>query len=221
MFLEIRGLLNSDEVARLAALAREVKFVDGRISNPDNQTKNNLQADAADPRYNETVRIVMGAMTRSAEFRDFSFARRIAPPLLCRYEPGMKYGAHADVAYMQVAGGVLRSDVSCTVFISDPSSYDGGELTLHMGLRRPITVKGAPGDAVLYPSTMLHEVAPVTRGQRIVSITFIESLIPEQHQREILYELNEIGALEGLNMRWENRVRLEVVRQNLTRLWSK
>ena len=82
-------------------------------------------------------------------------------------------------------------------------------------------MKGAPGDLVVYPSTMLHEVRPVRAGMRLVSITFVESLITDEHQRTQLYELNEVAALEGLNMKWENRVRLETVRQNLTRMWSK
>src|SRR5215467_1023390 len=126
MFLEIKGLLNPAEVARLTALSREVKFVEGRISNPANTTKDNLQADLADPKYRETTDIVAAAFARSREFRDFAMPKRIAPPLLCRYEPGMKYGAHADAAMIPLGNAPLRSDISCTVFIAEPSSYDGG-----------------------------------------------------------------------------------------------
>jgi PKHD-type hydroxylase len=220
MFLELKGLLDAQEVARLQALGREVKFIEGRISNPANTTKDNLQADHADPRYAESVQIVSSAFARSREFRDFAFPKRIAPPLLCRYEPGMKYGAHADAAHIQAANATLQSDLSATVFISDPQHYEGGELVIHLGTR-PVVMKGVPGEVIVYPSTMLHEVRPVRAGTRLVSITFIESLIPDEHKRTQLYELNEVGALEGLNMRWENRVRLETVRQNLLRMWSK
>ena len=220
MFLEIKGLLTPPEVARLVALSRELRFVDGRVSNPANQTKNNLQADHADPKYAESVQIVNAALARSREFVDFAMPKRVAPPLLCRYEPGMKYGAHADAAILQVANGRLRSDLSCTVFVGAPSTYEGGELSMTIGTR-PIAFKGDAGDAIVYPSTMLHEVVPVRAGQRLVSITFIESLIADQHQRSQVYELNEIAALEGLNLKWENRVRLDVVRQNLMRMWSK
>ena len=219
MFLEIKSLLNPAEVVRLMALSREVKFVEGRISNPANVSKDNLQADLADPKYNESTQIVSAALSRSREFLDFAMPKRIAPPLLCRYEPGMKYGAHADAAVIVLAGGNLRSDISCTVFISEPSSYEGGELVTHLGTR-PVPFKGMPGDAIVYPSTLLHEVRPVRAGQRVVSITFIESLIADEYQRTQLYELNEIGALEGLKMDWQNRVRLELVRQNLFRMWS-
>jgi PKHD-type hydroxylase len=219
MFLEIKGLLTPAEVARLTALSREVKFVEGRISNPANTTKDNLQADLSDPKYSESTDIVAQAFARSREFNDFAMPKRIAPPLLCRYEPGMKYGAHADAALIPLGDNPLRSDISCTVFIAEPSTYEGGELVTHLGTR-PVVFKGEPGDAIVYPSTMLHEVRPVRSGQRLVSITFIESRIADEHRRSQLYELNEIGALEGLKMSWQNRVRLELVRQNLLRMWA-
>lgn len=220
MFLEIKNLLSPADIARLTALSRELRFVDGRVTNPANTTKQNLQADHADPRFTEAVQVVQAAIMRSQEFMDFAMPKRIAPPLLSRYEPGMKYGAHADAAIIQVPNGRIRSDLSCTVFVSTPATYDGGELSLVSG-NRTLTFKGGAGDAIVYPSTTLHEVKPVRSGQRLVSITFIESLISDQHQRLQVYELNEIAALEGLNMKWENRVRLDVVRQNLMRMWAK
>ena len=219
MFLKIHNLLAAPEISRLVALSRKLRFVDGRVSNPANQTKVNLQADAADPKYAESVQIVSAAFTRSREFVDFALPKHVAPPLLCRYESGMKYGAHADAAVIQLGAGRIRSDLSCTVFVSDPSTYTGGELVIAMG-NLAIPIKSAAGEAIVYPSTALHEVVPVRSGQRLVSITFIESLIADQHQRTQVYELNEIAALEGLTMKWENRVRLDVVRQNLLRMWS-
>ncbi|MCE9522217.1 MAG: Fe2+-dependent dioxygenase [Alphaproteobacteria bacterium] len=220
MFLEIKGILTPQEVARLFTLSRELRFVDGRVTNPANQTKNNLQVDHGDPKYAESVHIVNAALARSREFVDFAMPKRVAPPLLSRYEPGMQYGAHADSAIIQVPNGRLRSDLSCTVFVAEPSTYDGGELSIVAG-SRTIAFKGGAGDAIVYPSTTLHEVVPVRAGQRLVSITFIESLIADEHQRSQVYELNEIAALEGLTMKWENRVRLDVVRQNLMRMWAK
>ena len=224
MFLELRDLLTPADVARLTALARELRFVDGRLSNPHNVTKANLQADMSDPRYGESVKIVTDAFTRSRAFQDFAMPRKIAPPLLCRYDPGMKYGPHGDIAFMSVPTGAgqleLRSDLSCTVFLGDPASYEGGELMLHLGTR-PVPIKGKPGEAFVYPSTLLHEVRPVTAGQRLVAITFIESLLPDEQDRAALFELKEVLALEGLKMNWVSRVRMEVVVQNLTRRWSR
>ena len=219
MLLKIKNLLSAEECARLVALAGELKFVDGRVSNPANTSKQNLQADASDPKYAESVQIVGGAMARSREFASFAIPKRIAPPLLCRYEPGMKYGAHADSAIIQLPNARIRSDLSCTVFVGDPAAYEGGELAIAVG-NQSIAFKGAPGEAIVYPSTTLHEVVPVRSGQRLVSITFIESLIIDQHLRQQVFELNEIAALEGSRMNWESRVRLDVVRQNLMRMWS-
>jgi PKHD-type hydroxylase len=219
MLLKIKNLLTSQECERLVALAGELKFVDGRVSNPANAAKQNLQADPSDPKYAESVQIVAGAMTRSREFGTFALPKRVAPPLLCRYESGMKYGAHADSAIIQLANAKLRSDLSCTVFIGDPATYEGGELAMVVG-NQTLAFKGTPGEAIVYPSTMLHEVVPVRSGQRLVSITFIESLVPDQHQRMQIYEINEIAALEGNHMNPESRVRLDVVRQNLLRMWS-
>jgi PKHD-type hydroxylase len=224
VFLEQRDFLTQAEVARLTALGREMPFIDGRLSNPHNITKMNQQGDVTDARHAEASRIVSEAFARSRPFQDFAMPKIVAPPLLARYEPGMKYGAHSDVAFMQVlrdgALTPLRSDISATVFLNDPRSYDGGELVLHLGTR-PVPIKGAAGELFAYPSTLLHEVRPVTKGQRLVSITFIESLVPDERDRNALFELKDVWALEGLKMDWVNRVRMGVVLENLTRLWSR
>lgn len=220
MFLEIKNLLTDAEVAHLQSLAGRLRFVDGRASNAAFDQKNNLQVDHGDSGYAESAKLVGDAFERSREFRDFAFPKRVAAPMLARYEPGMKYGAHADAAFLPLPDGPLRSDISCTVFLSDPRSYEGGELVIHLGVRA-LPLKAAPGSAILYPSTTLHEVAPVRTGVRLVSLTFIESQIPDEQERAMLYELGEISALEGASMNWLNRMRLEVVRQNLTRKWSR
>lgn len=219
MLIKIKNLLTPAEVSKLAAIAQTVQFVDGRMSNAANPTKQNLQADTRDPGYAESTQIVSTALSRSREFSEFAMPKRVAPPLLCRYEPGMKYGAHADSALMQIGNQRMRSDLSCTVFLADPSAYEGGELAIVIG-NQVLPFKGEPGEAIVYPSTTLHEVVPVRSGRRLVSITFIESLIADPHQRAQVYELNEIAALEGNSMKWENRVKLDVVRQNLMRMWS-
>ena len=140
---------------------------------------------------------------------------------MCKYEVGMAYGAHSDVALLPLKKlqMVLRSDISITVFLNDPASYDGGELVLHLESRR-VPIKLPAGGLVAYPSTLLHEVAEVTRGQRLVAITFVESQIIDERQRQMIYSLGEVSALEGLTMKPENRLRLDLVRQNLIRMWS-
>ena len=220
MFLEIKDFLDPITVARLTDMAARLTFVDGRISNPNNTAKANLQASHADPLYAESSRIVADAFARSAPFQEFAFPRHVAPPLLARYEVGMTYGAHADASHMRFGNELRRSDLSATVWLNDTASYDGGELVVYLG-DQPLVIKGAPGSVIVYPSTQLHEVTPVRRGTRLVSITFIESLIPDEYQRSQIYELSEVLALEGASMKWENRIRLDAVRNNLMRLWAR
>lgn len=221
MFLEVKGVLNPGEVERLTEIAAKVRFVDGRMTNIANETKNNRQADMHTPEANEAAQLALNGLVRTREFRDYSFPKIIAPPMLARYDqPGMKYGAHYDAAFVTVANGqTLRSDVSATIFLSPPKSYEGGELVINHGTRST-AIKLEPGDAIFYPSTTLHEVAPVTSGVRLVAITFVQSLIADPLERHLLYELNEVAALEGLKMSWDNRMRLEGVRSNLLRRWS-
>lgn len=220
MFIELKNLLTSAEVAHLVALSQTIAFEDGRATNSGFDQKQNLQADTGDKAFAESASLVSAAFARSRLFQDFAFPRRIAPPRLARYEAGMKYGAHADAAFMPMSGGALRSDLSCTVFLTDPRSYEGGELVLHLGARA-LPLKAEAGNAILYPSTTLHEVAAVRSGVRLVSLTFIESRIPDEQERGMLFELGEVSALEGAAMSELGRMRLEVVRQNLTRKWSR
>lgn len=221
MILEIEDLLSPTEVKRLQQIGAEASFVDGRLSNPHNKTKNNEQIDHAAPGYQESSQLVMNALLRHEGFRDFSMPNKIAPPLLCKYEVGMAYGAHSDVALLPLKKlqMILRSDLSFTVFLNDPKTYDGGELVLHLESRK-LPIKLPAGGLVVYPSTMLHEVAKVTRGQRLVAISFIESQIIDERQRHMIYTLGEVSALEGLTMNPENRLRLDLVRHNLIRMWS-
>ena len=114
---------------------------------------------------------------------------------------------------------MIRSDISCTIFLEHPEAYEGGELTIHLG-DKTVSVKGKAGSAVLYPSTTIHEVMPVTKGERLVAITFIESQIIDEHKRDLLYTLNEVAALEGYNISWDNRVQLQHVSASLHRMWS-
>ncbi len=219
MILELKDVLTEAELAQLRGMASRMTFLDGRSSNTGFAEKMNLQADPGAAEARESAKIVSGALARSREFTDFAFPKRVLPPLLTRYTAGMKYGAHADAALLATPTGPLRSDLSMTVFLNPPESYEGGELVMHLGARS-VPIKLHAGAAIVYPSTTLHEVTPVRSGERLVAITFIESIVPEEADRDVIYELGEISALEGNNMHWANRMRLEVVRQNLTRRWS-
>ena len=145
MFLKIKDLLTTPEISRLTALSRELRFVNGRVSNPANLTKDNLQVDPSDPKYSESVQIVSAAFSRSREFMDFALPKHVAPPLLCRYTSGMKYGAHADAALVHIGSARLRSDISCTVFVSDPAAYEGGDCRSWSAIRRSLSRSGRRG----------------------------------------------------------------------------
>lgn len=220
MFLTIPNLLNAAEVSAIVEIARQARFIDGKRSNPHNLAKQNVIADTVDPLSQQASQIALGAFQRSEEARNFAFPRRVPAPTLSRYAVGMKYGPHTDAPFLPIGPEPLRSDVSCTIFISAPEQYQGGELLIHLGTEG-VSIKGASGSALLYPSTTLHQVAPVTSGERLVMITFIESQIPDQLQRELLYTLGEVRALEGLKMEWQNRTQIEFVIANLHRMWSR
>lgn len=218
MFLEIEGLLSPAQVSELMAIAADAHFVNGRISNPHNLAKDNLQLHDQ-PAYARSAQIMTEALFACEAFANFAFPKIIAPPMITKYEIGMRYGAHADAAFIPLAKRPLRTDVSITIFLADPASYDGGALSVALGTRA-IEFKGAPGSAIVYPSNTLHEVTPVTRGVRVAAISFVESEIADPINRDLLYELNEIAGLEGNNMAHENYSRLQRVRDSLRRMWS-
>jgi PKHD-type hydroxylase len=211
-------ILTDAEIAECRRIAASTPFIDGRITNPHNLAKQNEQLH--DPAaYQKSAELLKQALQRSPEFIEFAFPVAMAPPLMTRYKPGMKYGAHADAAFIQLPGATIRSDLSCTIFLNDPKDYDGGEL--HVGLGdAQLTFKLQPGEAIVYPSDSFHQVVPVTRGERLVAITFIQSRIQDPFRRNLLFELNEVAALEGLKMDPENYGRLQLIQQNLLRYWS-
>ncbi|MEO7814441.1 MAG: Fe2+-dependent dioxygenase [Sphingomicrobium sp.] len=214
----ILPILSAAEVAQCRDIAAAAQFADGRITNPHNVAKNNQQMH--DPSaYQQSSELLRAALLRSREFLDFSFLVSMAPPLITRYQPGMKYGAHADAAFIQLPKIAIRSDLSCTIFLSDPASYDGGELKVRLG-DGELSFKLKAGEAIFYPSDSLHQVVPVTRGERLVAITFIQSRIQDPVRRNLLFELNEVAALEGLKMAHDNYSRLQLVQQSLLRNWS-
>jgi PKHD-type hydroxylase len=214
----ILKLLTDAEIAECRRIAAEAPFVDGRISNPHNKAKINEQLH--DPQaYQKSSQLLLNAFGRSEEFREFAFPVAIAPPLITRYHPGMRYGAHADAAFIPLPTGPLRSDLSCTVFLNEPTDYEGGELYIQLG-DADLKFKLRPGEAIVYPSDTLHQVVPVSKGERLVAISFIQSRIQDPFRRNLLFELNEVAALEGLKMAPENFSRLQLVQANLLRYWA-
>ena len=214
----ILSILSASQVDECRRIAVAAPFVDGRISSPHNKAKQNQQLH--DPQaYKQSSELLRQALVASEEFREFAMPVAMAPPMMTRYQPAMHYGAHADAAFIQLPGATIRSDLSCTIFLSDPASYEGGALRIQHG-DEGVRFKLRPGEAIIYPSDMLHEVEPVMKGERLVAISFIQSRIADSVRRNLLFELNEVAALEGLKMAPENFIRLQLVRENLLRQWG-
>jgi PKHD-type hydroxylase len=214
----ILQLLNQQEIEECRKIAAAAPFVHGRITNPHNKAKDNEQLHEQQA-YQRSSQMLLQAFGRSAEFAEFAFPQLIAPPLITRYKPGMHYGAHADAAFIQLPGQTIRSDLSCTIFLNEPDSYEGGALHVRYG-DADIRFRLKPGEAIVYPSDTSHEVEPVTKGERLVAITFIQSRIPDPFRRNLLFDLNEVAALEGNAMDPANFSRLQLVQQNLLRYWG-
>ena len=213
------AVLDKSEIDQCRSIAAAAPFVDGRISNPHSTVKINQQLGDLSA-YQTTSKLLQQALARSEEVREFAFPLVIAPPLITRYQPDMRYGLHADAAFLQLpTGAPFRSDLSCTIFLNEPESYEGGALHVRLG-DASIRFKLPAGVAIIYPSDTLHEVEPVTSGERLVAITFMQSRIPDPFRRSVLFTLNEIAALEGRKMDHENFTQLQLIQAQLLRYWG-
>ena len=215
---KVLPILTAQEVEECRKIAASAPFVDGRITNPHNTAKQNEQLHDQSA-YQRSAQLLQAALVRNEELMNFAFPVKIAPPLITRYKPGMKYGFHTDVAFMQLPSSGMRSDLSCTIFLNEPENYEGGALHIKLG-DGEMRFKLRPGEAIVYPSDTLHAVEAVTKGERLVAITFMQSRIQDPFRRNLLYNLNEVAALEGLSMKPENFTMLQLVQNQLLRHWA-
>ena len=189
MQFEIVTLLSPEEAARTLTEISRAKFGDGRSTafGLARDVKHNLQADRSAGDWATIDQQFFSALQRNREFQLFAHPKRVLPPQFSRYEPGMQYGAHVDSAVM---GGdhPMRVDLSMTLFLSPPDSYDGGALAIESSSGEE-EIKLAPGEAVVYPSTTMHRVTPVTRGVRLAAVTWIQSAVRDERVRDILRDL--------------------------------
>lgn len=219
MIRVLPNVLSAAELQAVRELLPQVRFGDGRITNPDSAVKQNLQAPQEDPANARIAQIARDALMRYPELRVFAQPRTMARTTVVRYEPGMNYGWHVDEALFP-STPPMRSDLSCTVFLNDPGDYDGGELTIQLGAQE-LSYKLEPGSAILYPSTTIHRVTPVTRGVRLAAITWLQSWVADSGQRELLVQLEEARALAASGGdRQRLQVLLESLRTNLFRMWA-
>lgn len=191
MLLIIPNLLNAAQLAKMHEIIAGGEFIDGKLSAgfAAARVKHNEELGPEPERMQRLIRILMASLGHNETFRFGALPHRVADPIFARYQPGMAYGEHVDDPIMGSGGPRFRSDVSMTVFLNAPSDYDGGELVIRTSFGEQ-RVKRAAGDAVIYPSSSLHQVAEVTRGERLVALTWIQSYVRDPARRELLYDLN-------------------------------
>jgi len=219
MLHHLKNVLSPEEVAEVRDLASKGKFVEGKVTNPNSPNKNNLQVPYGDPHGEQAADLVIAALARSQAVQDLIYPSQISRPTLCRYEPGMTYGFHVDAAIFR-SEPLMRSDVSCTVFISGADEYQGGELEIQSGSGM-LRFKGNAGDAVVYPSTTLHRVAPIESGERLVAINWFQSMVRDQNHRDVLAQLQQVdNVLYAAGDPQRGRLLVGAIRTNLLRMWA-
>lgn len=226
MLLQVPKVLTAEQVAHCRARLEQAGWADGRITagHQSAKAKDNAQLPETDPAARELGALILDALSRNSTFFSAALPQRVYPPLFNRYAGGQSFGFHVDnaIRYDRSRGGMdaVRTDLSATLFLSAPEEYDGGELVIE-DTYGSHSVKLAAGDLVLYPGTSLHRVTPVTRGARVASFFWIQSLLPEDSQRRLMFELDV--AIRRLNADVPEHpalVQLTGVYHNLLRRWS-
>lgn len=221
MLLRIPSLLSDEQLKTVLTLLARGRFVDGRLSAglAAQRVKYNEELEQDSAELEQLNEIVMGSLVRHPAYRNGALPQRVAVPFYARYAPGMGYGDHIDDPVMG-PGPRYRSDIAITIFLNGPECYDGGELIIRTAFGDS-EVKLAAGDAIMYPASSLHRVAEVSRGERLVAVTWVQSLVRDAARRELLYELNL--AREKLLHTLpdaEETARVNAAYVNLVRMWA-
>lgn len=225
MLTVIPDLLDPATVQRVRTLIDAAQWIDGNVTSGHQSAlaKRNMQLPEDSPEARQAGQIILEALGRSPLLIAAALPLKIFPPLFNSYEGGQAFGVHVDNAVRVQAGTGLRirSDLSMTVFLEDPQSYDGGELTVetNFGVQR---VKLPAGHAVLYPSSSLHRVEPVTRGRRIASFFWLQSMVRDDAARQMMFDLDSSIQALAVDLGHDNAqvIRLTGVYHNLLRRWA-
>jgi PKHD-type hydroxylase len=223
MLAHVESVLNPDQVALCRERLAASTWVDGRITagSQSAAAKRNLQVPEDSPTARELGELILGALGRNQDFVSAALPLRVFPPLFNRYDAGMAFGAHVDNA-IRFSGPVrFRTDISCTLFLSEPDEYDGGELIIE-DVYGEHAVKLSAGDMILYPATSLHRVAPITRGARWGAFFWTQSMVKSDEQRTLLHTVDRnvqrLSAKLGLGD--PEVVSLTGAYHNLLRMWA-
>ena len=224
MLVHIPKVLTEAQVARCHELMDGASWVDGRVTagHQSARAKDNLQIPEGSPEAREMGEMIVAALEKSPLFITAALPLRVFPPLFNRYEPGMTFGAHVDNAIRQATGTPfrIRTDLSVTLFISRPEDYDGGELIVE-DVYGAHSVKLPAGDLILYPATSLHRVTPVTRGARDASFFWVQSMVRDDGERAVLFDLDM--AINQVNQAVSDHsavIALTSCYHNLLRRWA-
>jgi PKHD-type hydroxylase len=217
----IPDILDWTEIKKIRAAIAEGEFEDGKktAGYRAKRVKHNLQMDRSSEAAKAVKAIILTGLRRNPTFQRVALPKAIRPPLISRYQEGMNYGLHVDDAMM---GGnpKERTDISVTVFLSDPADYDGGETVMNSSFGKQ-EIKLPAGAAVVYPSSTLHRVAPVTRGERLAAVTWVQSHVRDPAKREILSDLRSMrDKLVKLRPEEEEADLAFKTYSNLLRMWS-
>jgi len=223
MFLILPKLLDDEAIAAVDAILETAEYKDGAATAGQvaKKAKDNLQLDRdGTPDAAKLDEIILGAMWSNASFRAAAIPRKIMPPYVSKYTEGMSYGVHVDNPVIVAGDTAVRTDISMTLFLSDPEGYEGGELTVKSDAGET-HVKLPKGDGVIYPTGELHAVRPVTSGERICAVTWVQSMVADPTRRRIAYELDLVCQSIARKMpdSEEHRV-LGRTYGNLLRLWG-
>jgi PKHD-type hydroxylase len=226
MLLHIQNVLTAEQVAHCRGKLDAAGWADGRLTAgyQSAKAKNNLQLPDDHPVARELGALVLDGLQRSAMFMAGALPRRIFPPLFNCYREGQSFGYHVDNAVRYPRTGddrsPVRTDLSATLFLSDPDEYDGGELTIEDTFGTH-AVKLPAGDLILYPASSLHRVEPIVRGARVASFFWIQSLVRDDGERRLLFDLDV--SIQSLNQQMADDpalVQLVGVYHNLLRRWT-
>jgi PKHD-type hydroxylase len=224
VLLPIPDVLTPEQVAQARKVLDEAEWIDGRVTagHQSARTKNNLQLPEDHPAARQVGTMILEALSKSPLFISAALPLRVFPPLFNRYQGGQAFGTHVDNAIRQIgtSGHSIRTDLSATLFLSQPDEYEGGDLVIEdtYGVQN---VKLPAGHLVLYPSTSLHHVRPVTKGARVASFFWIQSIIRDDGERSLLFDLDvSIQRINEDNPNHPSAIQLTGVYHNLLRRWA-
>jgi len=222
MLSEINKLLSTTDLEKIKSLIGDAQWQSGENSAgaQARKIKSNEEMDQACKSWTAINQIVVSQLYAHPIFQSLVLPSKVSAAFISRCQPGMYYGPHIDNPIMGNANARYRSDVAITVFLSDPDTYDGGELSIESRFGQ-VSVKLPAGNAVVYPASSLHEVTPVTQGERIVCALWAQSMVRNEQQRDLLHELDEVR--QALNQSTPNALvtqKTEHIYANLLRLWA-